>query len=160
MGGRFPMPASCRNDVESRLAQIDWSALSTAGGSAETVPKWLWDLRFGHPLVATEGANMLSGSLCHQKGQLASAAEFALPFLIEFIPEVRADLQVEILDMLDGFVACSSPANGYPASGYHARIRSRLQTELHRIVPFMQHESPDARAFAGSILGALGPSAL
>ena len=99
------MDASHRHDLETRLGEIDWSALRTAGGSAETVPKWLWDLRFGHPLVATEGVNMLADSLCHQKGQLAPAAEFALPFLVEFLPDVRADLQLEILDILDGIVA-------------------------------------------------------
>jgi len=145
------MDASYLRDVEARLGEVDWSVLDTAYGSAEPVPKWLWDLRFGSPPVADEGGHMLWCSLCHQKGQLASAAEFALPFLLEFLPDVRPDLQVEILDILDGLVACSSPTNGYPSSGHHARTRSRLQAELLRIAPFAQHESDDAKAFVKAI---------
>lgn len=142
-------------DVENRLRAIDWGALNTAYGPAHRVPEWLWDLRFGHPHLADEGGHMLWSSLCHQKGQLAEAAEPALPFLLEFLPDVAPSLQCEILDILDGFAVCSSPRFGYPNSGHHARVREKLRSATSIIAAFADHEDADARSFARRILGEL-----
>ena len=98
---------------------------------------------------------MLWCSLCHQKGQLAEAAEPALPFLLEFLPNVAPPLQSEILDILDGFAACSSPRFGYPVAGYHARVRERLRAASTTIAAFANHEDPDARAFVRRTLAEL-----
>jgi hypothetical protein len=144
-----------RVDVENRLRAIDWAAHGTAYGPAYRVPEWLWDLRFGHPHLAEEGGHMLWCSLCHQKGQLADAAEPALPFLLEFLPHVASPLQCEILDMLDGFAACSSPRFGYPASGHHSRIREKLREAIALIATFADHEDADARYFVQRTLAEL-----
>jgi hypothetical protein len=142
-------------DVENRLRAIDWAALETAYGPAHRVSEWLWDLRFGHPHLAEEGGHMLWCSLCHQKGQLADAAELALPFLLEFLPDVAPPLQCEILDILDGFAACSSPRFGYPSSGYHARVREKLRSARTAIAALANHDDPDARAFVQRTLAEL-----
>jgi hypothetical protein len=139
-------------EVVARLRAIEWSALGTAYGSATSVPQWLWDLRFGEAQVAENGGHMLWCSLCHQKGQLASAAEFALPFLLEFLPHVHASLQLEILDILHGLALCSSPRLGYPASGHHASTRRKLIAAAPQIAAFAQHESDDARTFVSETL--------
>jgi len=98
---------------------------------------------------------MLWCSLCHQKGQLADAAEPALPFLLEFLPHVTPPLQCEILDILDGFAACSSPRLGYPASGYHGRVREKLRAATPAIAAFADHKDPDARSFVRRTLAEL-----
>jgi hypothetical protein len=149
------MTVDYQSDVGARLRAIDWASLGTAYGSATSVPKWLWDLRFGDASIAKEGGHMLWCSLCHQKGQLASAAEFALPFLLEFLPNVQSSLQVEILDILHGFALCSSPRLGYPASGYHASTRRKLLAGVAQLAAFAQHESEDARAFVDETLAEL-----
>ncbi len=142
-------------DIQARLREVDWSQFNTAYGSAHRIPEWLWDVRFSVPTVADEGGHMLWCSLCHQKGQLASAAEPALPFLLEFLPRVRLELQVEILDIVHGLAVCSYPGNGYPSTGYHGRVRQKLQAALPQIAAFADHESEDARYFARDAIAVL-----
>ncbi|MET0789899.1 MAG: hypothetical protein ABW061_00130 [Polyangiaceae bacterium] len=149
------MSSHDKDDIQARLREVDWGQFRTAYGSADRIPEWLWDVRFSPPTVAGEGGHMLWCSLCHQKGQLASAAEPALPFLLEFLPHVGLELQIEILDILHGLAVCSYPGNGYPASGYHARVRERLQAALPQITAFEEHESEDVRYFVRDAIAVL-----
>ena len=146
------MTLDYQKDLEMRLKRVDWRALDTAYGSAESVPRWLWDLRFAGILVAEDAVNTLCGALCHQKGQLGSAALEALPFLLEFLPDVTESLRTEILDILDGFALCSAPARGYPSSGYHATVRERLRGAIPEIMRFTTAGSTDSRDFATRIV--------
>ena len=145
-------------DIETRLREVDWSRFDTAYGPASSVPRWLWDVRFAKRSVANEGTHMLWCSLCHQKGQLASAAEPALPFLLEFLPEVGDAVQVEILDILHGLAVCSYPGNGYPASGHHAPVRAQLQAALPEIAALKHHRDEEARDFVREMMNVLGNS--
>jgi hypothetical protein len=145
------MKRDYQKDLEMRLKRVDWSTLDTAYGSAESVPRWLWDLRFASIPVAEDAVNALCGALCHQKGQLGSAALEALPFLLEFLPDVTESLRIDILDILDGFALCSAPARGYPSSGYHATLRDRLRGAIPEIMRFATGGSADSRDFAARI---------
>jgi hypothetical protein len=147
-----------QTDVETRLQEVDWGSFDTAYGSASQVPQWLWDVRFGKPAFANEGTHMLWCSLCHQKGQLATAAEPALPFLLEFMPHVDATIQVEILDILHGLAVCSYPGNGYPASGHYSRVRAQLQAALPNIAALRHHRDEEARDFVRHMIKVLDDS--
>lgn len=138
-------------EFESRLRAIPWGSYVTADGAASDVPRWLWDLRYGESATAEEAAWRLADALCHQKGQLASAAEPALPFLIETLSSAPTKLQVEIFDVLHGFALCSDPRRGYPPDGYHRRVRDQLHSFLPAILPFATNPSADIQAFVQGI---------
>ncbi len=138
-------------DVRALLAAIDWSTYSTAYGSAEPVPGWLFDLRYAELEDAERAGHNLWASLCHQKGQLASAVLPALPFLFEFLPHVAEILQIEIVDILDGFACCSSPLFGFPGDGYHAAVRAALQSRLPLLEPYLNSDSESVCGFVESI---------
>src|SRR5688572_16788748 len=119
----FPRPHSAalaarRDELSAQIAAIDWPSYETAYGPAVKTPGDLHLLLFGTEEQAMAAASGLWAGLCHQHAYLSSAAEPALPFLLNALRESNDRIKTEILDIFLGFVVCRDPAQSFSTRVY------------------------------------------
>lgn len=151
------------NDAwEDRLARIDWSQYQTAYGEASPVASQLRRLRSENKDDALAATHDFWCGLCHQHVQISSAAQPALPFLLEVFADADDRLKTELLDIFLGLAITSNPirmAEFATAMGKAAPprppwiddVRSDLENALPSILPLQSHGNPDIAYFAQQI---------
>jgi hypothetical protein len=138
---------SLRSDLDStfadRVMAVDWKAYHTAYGRADRVPGQLLRLASSDPWKALCATSDLSGGLCDQHVQIATASLPALPFILEVLDNADQPLEVEILDILLGFARGSSRKRSIdfqkacgrdirPEPDWVTNLRTRLLAEVPR----------------------------
>ena len=142
--------------VEARVREVNWSEFETAYGPANRVGNQLIALASTDEDIALKAASGLWEGLCHQHVYVSSAALPAVPFIIEALRNATPLLTVEILDILLGFVVCTTPPSEYREE-WKQQLNAKLVEELPLFVQFVEHENEDVRHFARSAIELLAP---
>lgn len=117
----------------SEIRGIDWSEFATVYGSAESVPGFLIDILSGDRPAALAAADGLWAAVAHQRVLVPNAALPALPFILLALRRDDTRLEVELLDILWGFLvgrAFSSPGSEHQSSVTLPPWFEVLQTEV------------------------------
>lgn len=138
-------------ELEAEFSRVRWSDYESAYGAADWIPLDLRFLMLGDHDQAMGAARRLWCGLCHQHAYASSAAEPALPWLIEALHASDASLQVEILDILLGILVCHDPTN--PLS---VRLIRRVADESEFIGSLAASSHEELASFATEISAALG----
>jgi hypothetical protein len=139
-----------RDKLTREINTIDWMTFDTAYENPQTVPVDLKLLLFGDEDQAIHAIDRLSASLCHQHAYLSSAAEPALPFLIEAVQRSDERMKVHILDILLGFVSCHDPELPFTN-----RILEGISAERPILEILRNSEREDLAEFAEMVCEAL-----
>lgn len=138
--------------LQMRLAQIDWSSVETAYGTALAVPDQLASLLSGDDGQAMKAAHDLWCGLCHQHAYISSAALQALPFIVEALEERSDALKVEILDILLGFAVGSEGGAEAGPDAWKGEVRQHLLSHLELFIRLAVHPNEEIADFAGQIV--------
>ena len=148
------------------IDEIDWSQYETAYGNAAqdiphfqagkipSVPHSLWELFSGDRNRAMRAANNLWAGLCHQHAYISSAALPAYDFLMIALRELDDELKVELLDIFQGFAACTERFSS--DAPWPRQLQEKLKADLPIFTALSGSENEDIAYFAGSIVESLG----
>jgi hypothetical protein len=131
--------------IQPELRKIDWSQFETAYGQAIKVPDQLQRLFSTNHGVAMQASHELWCGLCHQHAYVSSAAQPALPFILQALAIADNKLKVEILDILVGFAVCTARTD---VEGWKQQLRKELATELPRFEALTRHPDEDVSGWA------------
>jgi hypothetical protein len=138
------------DQLEAEFSRVRWADFETAYGAADWVPLDLRFLMLGAHDQAMGSAHRLWCGLCHQHAYVSSAAEPALPWIIEALHSSDARLQVEILDILLGILVCHDPNNPFLV-----RLFRRVADEAGFIASLTASPHEELASFAAEISAAL-----
>lgn len=116
------------------MDDVDWERWDTVYGDARDVPRLLRELFSADEVIALDAAGDLWAALAHQRVWVASAALPALPFILLALPRAGDRLEVELLDILWGFLA-GAPWGTGAIHGWHSLLLARLRVELADLAP-------------------------
>lgn len=140
------------------VAEIDWSALDHAYGSAEQVPQWLAAMT--DPATSAEALVDLDSAVYHQGGGVCSAGAAVVPFLIRFALDPAVPLRTDILKLIYSFAALHNemqePYKSYPAA---QACRATLLAAFDRLLGLLDDQDPTIRSGTVEVLVELGERA-
>ncbi|MFC4991397.1 hypothetical protein [Rubritalea tangerina] len=104
-----------------RLREVDWGGYEVNSGRADKLPKLMQDLASRKVTRSMRASQELWRLLC--SGQLATAAEPAIPFLVEIFRISSVEIQEEILDILKSCAIKLGNTELGNASGIHSALQ-------------------------------------
>ena len=116
--------------VLAKMNAIDWSALQTVYGSAESVPRQLTALFSDDHKVAMKASHDLWCALAHARVWVPEAALAAFPTLCFALEHANEELEVELLEIFWGFAEGNTWVPAWTALTEQPPWRVQLQQAL------------------------------
>ena len=154
------IPKSCLtpipSEISSAIDKIEWADFETAYGNAKnTIPFYLKNLFCVDKEIAMDATHQLWCSLCHQHAFISSASLPAYEILKIGLLKLDDKLKIEILDIFQGFLDCTSEAyfsdTKQPPEKWELELRQRLMLDINIFSELTANENEEISHFASSI---------